>query len=83
MIIPDSAHGTNPASVAIAGYEPVVLASDGTAWWISKPSGMVDQDVAAMMVTNPNTLGLFEKNLQPGRRNPARQRRFSTWTART
>jgi glycine dehydrogenase subunit 2 len=64
VIIPDSAHGTNPASVAIAGYRPVVLASgrDGLVD-IEALRELVDQDVAAMMVTNPNTLGLFEKNL--------------------
>ncbi|HUU27286.1 MAG TPA: aminomethyl-transferring glycine dehydrogenase subunit GcvPB [archaeon] len=65
VIIPDSAHGTNPASVAIAGYQPVVLSSgrDGLLD-IGALEKLVDQDVAAMMVTNPNTLGLFEKNLK-------------------
>ncbi|MBW7997203.1 MAG: glycine dehydrogenase subunit 2 [Candidatus Glassbacteria bacterium] len=64
VIIPDSAHGTNPASLAIAGYEPVVLKSgeDGLLD-LGRLRELVDDDVAAMMVTNPSTLGLFEKDL--------------------
>lgn len=64
VIIPDSAHGTNPASLTIAGYEPVVLASgpDGLLNTGALAS-VLDENVAAMMITNPNTLGLFEKNL--------------------
>ncbi|MCL2537429.1 MAG: aminomethyl-transferring glycine dehydrogenase subunit GcvPB [Coriobacteriia bacterium] len=61
VIIPDTAHGTNPASVAMAGYDTVTVPSS--------PEGLVDmdalrklldEDVAAFMLTNPNTLGLFE-----------------------
>ena len=64
VIIPDSAHGTNPASLSIAGYEPVVLASDSDGLLdIEALSSVLDEKVAAMMITNPNTLGLFEKNL--------------------
>ncbi|WP_243367713.1 aminomethyl-transferring glycine dehydrogenase subunit GcvPB [Fundidesulfovibrio soli] len=63
IICPDSAHGTNPASAAIAGYEVVSIASkDG----IVDPDALaevLDDEVAAMMMTCPNTLGLFEKNL--------------------
>ena len=64
VIIPDTAHGTNPASVAIAGYETVTVPSS--------PEGLVDldalrqlldEDVAAFMLTNPNTLGLFEPQI--------------------
>jgi glycine dehydrogenase subunit 2 len=64
VIIPDSAHGTNPASIVIAGYEVVQLPSG--------PDGLVDveglkkvldSDVAALMITNPNTLGLFESRI--------------------
>ncbi|MBN2290584.1 MAG: aminomethyl-transferring glycine dehydrogenase subunit GcvPB [Candidatus Glassbacteria bacterium] len=64
VIIPDSAHGTNPASVAIAGYEPVVLASgkDGLLD-LEALETQVDEQTAAMMATNPNTLGLFERNI--------------------
>jgi glycine dehydrogenase subunit 2 len=63
IICPDSAHGTNPASAAIAGYEVVSVASkDG----IVDPGALaevLDDKVAGMMMTCPNTLGLFEKNL--------------------
>ncbi len=64
ILIPDSAHGTNPASVAIAGLTPVEVKSNS--------DGMVDIDdlrdhlddaVAGMMITNPNTLGIFERNI--------------------
>lgn len=63
IIVPDSAHGTNPASAAIAGYDIVSIESvDG----IVDPAALaevLDDDVAGMMMTCPNTLGLFEKNL--------------------
>jgi len=63
IIIPDSAHGTNPASAAIAGYEIVSIESkDG----IVNPEALaavLDDEVAGMMMTCPNTLGLFEKHL--------------------
>ena len=63
VIVPDSAHGTNPASAAIAGYEVVSVESvDG----IVSPEALaevLDDQVAGMMMTCPNTLGLFEKNL--------------------
>ncbi|SBV95238.1 putative glycine dehydrogenase (decarboxylating) subunit 2 [uncultured delta proteobacterium] len=63
VICPDSAHGTNPATAALAGYEVVNIASkDG----IVDPAALrdvLDDSVAAVMMTCPNTLGLFEKNL--------------------
>ena len=63
IIVPDSAHGTNPASAAIAGYDVVSVESvDG----IVSPEALaevLDDEVAGMMMTCPNTLGLFEKNL--------------------
>jgi glycine dehydrogenase subunit 2 len=64
MIIPDSAHGTNPASAAMAGFNVVVVPSNS--------EGMVDLEAlrevvgsrtAGLMITNPNTLGIFEKNV--------------------
>jgi len=65
VIIPDSAHGTNPASVAIAGYEPVVLTSGADGLLdLAGLEKIVDEQTAAMMVTNPNTLGFFEKNME-------------------
>ncbi|MFA5586667.1 MAG: aminomethyl-transferring glycine dehydrogenase subunit GcvPB, partial [Saccharofermentanales bacterium] len=65
MIIPDAAHGTNPATAAMVGYKVRVVKSDAR--------GMVDlkelekalgDDVAGLMLTNPNTLGIYEKNIE-------------------
>ncbi|PLX97891.1 MAG: glycine dehydrogenase (aminomethyl-transferring) [Desulfuromonas sp.] len=63
VIIPDTAHGTNPASAALCGYDVVTVASDGL---LSKDAvaAVMDNDVAALMVTNPNTLGLFESDIR-------------------
>ncbi len=64
VIVPDSAHGTNPASAAVAGLEVVEVKSrpDGTVD-VDDLRPLLDDTVAAMMMTNPNTLGLFEKNI--------------------
>jgi glycine dehydrogenase subunit 2 len=64
ILIPDSAHGTNPASAALNGFEVVSLPSgdDG----ILHPEAVeaaMSPEVAALMVTNPNTLGLFERHM--------------------
>ncbi len=65
VLIPDSAHGTNPASAALCGFVPEVIATDA--------EGRIDRaalrkratgDVAALMVTNPNTLGIFESHIK-------------------
>ena len=64
VLIPDSAHGTNPASVRIAGYEAVEIKSDSTGRLSADDvRAHLDKDVAAIMITNPNTLGLFETNI--------------------
>jgi len=64
VIVPDSSHGTNPATSSMCGYQTVVIKSS--------PEGLVDLEklynatddsVAAIMLTNPNTLGLFEENI--------------------
>jgi glycine dehydrogenase subunit 2 len=64
VIVPDSAHGTNPASATVAGLETITVKSN--------EKGLVDlddlrrvvgEDTAALMLTNPNTLGLFEENI--------------------
>ncbi len=65
IIIPDTAHGTNPASAALCGYRPVAVASgpDG----VLEPAAIaavMDEDTAGIMITNPNTLGLFETNIR-------------------
>lgn len=65
VLVPDSAHGTNPATAVMAGYEVKTLKSNDR--------GMVDpaavaaaanEDVAALMITNPNTLGVFEEQIE-------------------
>lgn len=63
VIIPDTAHGTNPASAALCGYEVLPVASDGV---LSRNAvaAVMNEDVAALMVTNPNTLGLFEAEIR-------------------
>lgn len=65
VIIPDTAHGTNPASIAMAGYEVVELKSNSDGMVdIEELRAKFDDETAAFMITNPNTLGLFEKNIK-------------------
>jgi glycine dehydrogenase subunit 2 len=64
VLVPDSAHGTNPASAALGGFEVVHLRSDERG--LLSPSTLraaMSRDVAALMITNPNTLGLFEEDI--------------------
>jgi len=64
IIIPDSAHGTNPASVAMCGFTVKEVTSDSEGDVdIEKLKEMMNGDVAAMMLTSPNTLGLFDRNI--------------------
>jgi glycine dehydrogenase subunit 2 len=64
IIVPDSAHGTNPASAAFAGFEIVPLKSDADgSISLEKLKEVLTPEVAAMMLTVPNTLGVFEKNI--------------------
>jgi len=64
ILIPDSAHGTNPATAAIAGYAVQNIPSSASGVLdVAALEQLVDQDVAALMVTNPNTLGVFEDNI--------------------
>ncbi len=64
ILIPDSAHGTNPASVIFSGYKPVPLPSNEKGLVdIDKLKNLVDEETACLMLTNPNTLGLFEKEI--------------------
>ncbi len=64
FLIPDSAHGTNPASVAMAGFEAVEVPSDGRGNIdLARLKELCDETVAGIMITNPNTLGLFEENI--------------------
>lgn len=64
IIVPDSAHGTNPASASQAGFKIIKVKSDSEGLVdIEALKTLVDEEVAALMLTNPNTLGLFEKNI--------------------
>ena len=64
VIVPDSAHGTNPASAAMCGYDIIEIpsAADGRID-LAALEGAVGDDTAAMMITNPSTLGLFEPEI--------------------
>lgn len=64
MIIPDSAHGTNPASCAMVGYKVVEVPSDERGGVdVEALKGLVGPNTAGLMLTNPNTLGLFDENI--------------------
>ncbi len=64
IIIPDSAHGTNPASAAMCGFDVIIVQSNNQGLIdINALKKLVDDNVAALMLTNPNTLGLFEKDI--------------------
>jgi len=64
ILIPDSAHGTNPATAAIAGYTVAnIRSNDQGEIDLEGLARAADQDVAAMMVTNPNTIGVFEQDI--------------------
>ena len=65
LLIPDTAHGTNPASASLCGYKSIPLASnqDGILS-VARVTELMDEDTAGIMVTNPNTLGLFEDNIR-------------------
>ncbi|MBR1475843.1 MAG: aminomethyl-transferring glycine dehydrogenase subunit GcvPB [Muribaculaceae bacterium] len=64
VIVPDSAHGTNPASAAVCGLDVVVVKSrpDGTVD-VDDLRPLLDDTIAGMMMTNPNTLGIFEHSI--------------------
>jgi len=65
VIIPDSAHGTNPASAKMSGFDIVEIKSNAKGQVdIEALKSVLDKDVAAIMMTNPNTLGIFEENVQ-------------------
>jgi glycine dehydrogenase subunit 2 len=65
ILIPDTAHGTNPASAALCGYKPVPIKSGPNGIIRVESIGEVmDEETAGIMITNPNTLGLFETNIR-------------------
>jgi glycine dehydrogenase subunit 2 len=64
IIIPDSSHGTNPASAALVGFEPVVIRSNGRGNIdLAALKQAAGDDTAGLMLTNPNTLGLFDEHI--------------------
>ncbi|QEN09840.1 glycine dehydrogenase subunit 2 [Oceanispirochaeta crateris] len=64
FLIPDSAHGTNPASVAMAGFTALEVSSDKRGNIdLDHLKSLCDSSIAGIMITNPNTLGLFEENI--------------------
>jgi glycine dehydrogenase subunit 2 len=65
VVIPDTAHGTNPASVTMAGYELTHVKTDPRGNIdVDDLRGKVDEQTAALMLTNPSTLGLFDENIE-------------------
>jgi glycine dehydrogenase subunit 2 len=65
IVIPDTAHGTNPASVTMAGYELTKVATDARGNVdLDALRANVDEHTAGLMLTNPSTLGLFEENIE-------------------
>ncbi len=65
ILIPDAAHGTNPASGALCGFDTVTLRSNAEGGVdLEHLESLMTEDVAALMLTNPNTLGLFERNIE-------------------
>jgi glycine dehydrogenase subunit 2 len=63
VILPDTAHGTNPASAAMVGYDVLDLPSKDGCVDVEALKSAISDDTAAFMLTNPNTLGLFEKDV--------------------
>ena len=64
VLVPDSAHGTNPASAKMCGFEIVQVKSNNKGQVdVENLKELLDADVAAIMMTNPNTLGIFEENV--------------------
>jgi glycine dehydrogenase subunit 2 len=65
VIVPDSAHGTNPASASVAGYSTITVKSNEQGGVdLDALRAVVGPDTAALMLTNPSTLGLFEENIK-------------------
>ncbi len=65
IIVPDSAHGTNPASAAVCGLDVVVVKSNANGLVdVEELKPLLDDTIAGIMMTNPNTLGLFEKDIR-------------------
>ena len=63
MVIPDTAHGTNPARVTMAGYELTRCADERGNVDVEDLRGKVDEHTAGLMLTHPSTLGLFDEHI--------------------
>jgi glycine dehydrogenase subunit 2 len=64
ILVPDTAHGTNPSSAALCGYRPIPVESNSNGILsVERVAERMDEDTAGIMITNPNTLGLFEENI--------------------
>lgn len=64
IIVPDAAHGTNPATASMAGYDVINVPSDDRGMVdVNALKRVVGEDTAGLMLTNPNTIGLFDKNI--------------------
>ena len=84
ILIPDSAHGTNPATAAICGYEVENLKSNARGMVdIARAGAQMNEDIAALMLTNPSTLGVFERRFTRSPTSCTPRARCSTWMART
>jgi glycine dehydrogenase subunit 2 len=85
VLIPDSAHGTNPASAVFAGFDIVEVAStaQGTLDLEALGRHLASGDVAALMITVPNTLGVFGPESSALRQCCTNAALSSTWTAQT
>src|SRR5437879_4125113 len=65
ILAPDTSHGTNPATVTMAGYELVTIKSNADGGVdLDDLRAHADEDVACLMLTNPNTLGIFDPNIE-------------------
>ncbi len=65
IIIPDTAHGTNPSSAALCGFKPITIKSNEDGILSAKDVAVVmDEETAGIMITNPNTLGFFESEIK-------------------
>jgi len=65
ILVPDTAHGTNPASAALCGFSPVPVKSNERGILAAEAvEGAMDEETAGIMVTNPNTLGFFEEHIR-------------------
>ena len=85
VLVPDSSHGTNPATATMVGYQTVTIRSNERGGIdLDALREALGPDVAALMITNPSTLGIFEDQIdQVARARSTRPGRSRTWTART